>query len=269
VHNLEVQLGLNRPAVDQYWTWFSGLLHGNLGQSLSANIPVSTLIGPRISNSLALVITAGIIGTFIGISLGLLAAIRRDTFVDHALSVVSLAVTALPEFVVAMFLIIIFATNVLYWFPAVSPIPPSESPWQTPSMLVLPTATLVIVVVPYIFRMMRAATIEALESEYVEMARLKGLRRGTVLLRHALPNAVAPTVQAVGLSLLYLAGGVVVVEVLFAYPGIGQGLYQAVLDKDIPTIQFVVMLLATFYVFMNIVTDVIALLASPRRRAPR
>jgi peptide/nickel transport system permease protein len=136
-------------------------------------------------------------------------------------------------------------------------------------MLVLPTLTLVIVIVPYIFRMMRAVTIEALESDYVEMAGLKGLRRSAVLMRHALPNAVAPTIQAIGLSFLYLAGGIVVVEVVFNYPGVGLALYDAVLDKDIPTIQAIVMLLAAFYVFMNIATDVVALIASPRRRFPR
>jgi peptide/nickel transport system permease protein len=269
IHNLEIQMGLNRSAVSQYWSWLTGLLHGDLGTSLTSNVSVSTLIGPRVWNSAVLVFTAGIIGTFIGVALGLLAAVRRDKPVDHILSVVSLAVTSLPEFVIAIFLIILLATNVFHLFPAVSPIPPTQRPWQQPAMLVLPTLTLVIVIVPYIFRMMRAATIEALESDYVEMARLKGLKKSSVLLRHALPNAVAPTIQAIGLSLLYLAGGIVVVEVVFNYPGIGQGLYNAVLDKDIPTIQFIVMLLATFYVFMNILTDVIALLASPRRRVPR
>ena len=136
-------------------------------------------------------------------------------------------------------------------------------------MLVLPTLTLVIVVVPYIFRMVRAATIEALESDYVEMARLKGLRSSAVIVRHALPNAVPPTIQAIGLTMLYLAGGIVVVEVVFNYPGLGLALYEAVVQKDIPTVQAIVMLLAAFYVVVNIATDVIALLASPRRRVPR
>ena len=136
-------------------------------------------------------------------------------------------------------------------------------------MLVLPVLTLVLVVVPYIFRMMRAASIEALESDYVEMARLKGLPKTAVLLRHALPNALPATIQAIGLNFLYLAGGIVLVEFVFAYPGIGAGLVFAVTDKDIPVIQFIVLLLAAFYVFVNIVTDVASLLASPRRRVPR
>jgi peptide/nickel transport system permease protein len=269
LHSLEVQLGLNRPATAQYWTWLTNLLSGNPGRSLTGNVSVLSLVGPRILNSAALVVTAGIIGTIVGVGFGLVAAIRRDRPIDHVLSVGALAVTALPEFVIGIALILLLATNVWNLFPAVSPIPAGQKPWQDPSMLVLPTLTLAIVIVPYILRMMRAATIEALESEYVEWARLKGLRKSTVLLRHALPNAVAPTIQAIGLSLLYLAGGIVVVEVVFSYPGIGQGLYSAVIAKDIPTIQFIVMLLAAVYVVTNILTDLVALLASPRRRAPR
>lgn len=269
VHTLEHQMGLDRSAISQYWSWLSGLVKGDFGESLTAHESVSSLIGPRIVNSAALVITAGIIGTLLGVALGLLAALRRDKPIDHVLSVTALGVTALPEFVVGIVLIMVFATNVFAWLPAVSTIPPGSHPWEQGSMLVLPTATLVIIIVPYIFRMMRAATIEALESEYVDMARLKGASNRAIILRHALPNAVAPTIQAIGLSLLYLAGGIVVVEVVFNYPGLGQALYQAVLDKDVPTIQFIVMLLAAVYVVLNILTDVAALVASPRRRFPR
>ena len=133
----------------------------------------------------------------------------------------------------------------------------------------MPVATLVIVIVPYIMRMMRAAMIEALESDYVEMARLKGVPERQVVLRHALPNAIAPTIQVIGLNFLYLAGGVVVVEYIYNFPGIGQGLVFAVDNRDIPTIQLIVVVLAAFYVFMNILTDVIAVLATPRRRIAR
>jgi len=135
--------------------------------------------------------------------------------------------------------------------------------------MVLPVATLVIVIVPYLYRMMRAAMIEALESDYVEMARLKGLSQWRIVLVHALPNAVAPTIQVIGLNFLYLAGGIVIVENVFNYPGIGTGLVNAVSSRDIPVIQLIVIILAGFYVFVNILTDVIALLASPRRRLPR
>jgi len=150
--------------------------------------------------------------------------------------------------------------------PAVSLLPPGTYAWNQPKLLILPVVTLVIVIVPYIFRMMRAAMIEALESDYVEMARLKGVPERRIVLRHAVPNALAPTIQVIGLNFLYLAGGVVVVEFVFNFPGIGQGLVFAVGNRDIPVIQFIVVALAAFYVFMNILTDVIALLATPRRR---
>jgi peptide/nickel transport system permease protein len=269
LHALEVQLGLNRPAVDQYWTWLTGVLHGNFGKSLANGQPVGTLIGGRILNSLALVVLAGAIGTLIGVGLGVLAAARRDSVFDHVLSVTSLGVTALPEFVVAVVLIIFFAAVVVHWFPAVSVFVPGTAPWSNPKELVLPVATLVIVVVPYVFRMMRASMIDALESDYVQMARLKGVPKWRVLLFHALPNAIAPTIQVIGLTFLYLAGGVVVVEYMFNYPGLGQALVSAVSDRDIPQIQAIVLVLAAFYIAVNILTDVIALAVSPRRRLPR
>jgi peptide/nickel transport system permease protein len=269
LHALEVQLGLNRPAVDQYWTWLTGVLHGNFGKSLANGQPVSTLIGGRILNSLVLVVLAGAIGTLIGVGLGVLAAARRDSIFDHVLSVTSLAVTALPEFVVAVVLVIFFAAVVIHWFPAVSVFTPGTAPWSNPRELVLPVATLVIVVVPYVFRMMRASMIDALESDYVQMAQLKGVPKWRVLLFHALPNAIAPTIQVIGLTFLYLAGGVVVVEYLFNYPGLGQALVAAVSDRDIPQIQAIVLVLAAFYIAVNILTDVIALAVSPRRRLPR
>jgi len=269
LHALEVQMGLNRPAVSQYWSWLTGLFQGRLGTSIVSSTPVSTLVGGRIVNTAVLVLLAGFIGTVIGVALGMLAAARRDSVLDHVLSVTALAVTALPEFVVAMALVIFFAAVIWHLFPAVSVFPPGAAPWSDPTLLVLPVATLVIVIVPYTFRMMRAAMIDALESDYVEMATLKGLSRRRVLMFHALPNAIAPTIQVVGLNFLYLAGGVVVVEYVFNYPGLGQGLVNAVADRDIPVIQFVVLLLAAFYVLVNIATDMVSLAASPRRRLPR
>jgi peptide/nickel transport system permease protein len=269
LHALEVQLGLNRPAVEQYWTWLTGVLHGNFGKSLANGQPVGTLVGGRIVNSLVLVVLAGIIGTLIGVGLGVLAAAWRDSLFDRVLSVTSLAVTALPEFVVAVILIIFFAAVVVHWFPAVSVFVPGTAPWSNPKELVLPVATLVLVIVPYIFRMMRASMIDALESDYVQMAQLKGVPKWRVLLLHALPNAMAPTIQVIGLSFLYLAGGVVVVEYMFNYPGLGQALVSAVDDRDIPQIQAIVLVIAAFYIFVNIATDVIALAVSPRRRLPR
>jgi len=269
VRALEVTLHLNRGVFSQYWTWISGVFTGHLGQSLVNGLPVWGYVEPKIINSAVLVFVTGIIGAVVGVALGAIAALRRDGWFDHVSSVVVLAVTSLPEFVVAITLIILLSTVVWHVLPAVSLLAPGSYPWNQPELLVLPVTTLAIVIMPYTMRMMRAAMIEALESDYVEMARLKGVPEWRVVLVHALPNAIAPTVQVIGLSFLYLAGGVVVVEYVFNFPGIGQALVTAVNDRDIPVIQFIVLVLAAFYVVMNIVTDVIALLATPRRRIAR
>jgi peptide/nickel transport system permease protein len=265
IRALEVTLHLNRGLLDQYWIWISGLFTGNLGRSLANGLPVWGYVEPRIINSAVLVLVTGVIGALAGVALGAVTALRKDGWADHVISVVVLAITSLPEFV-AIALIIVLSTAVWHVLPAVSLLAPGTYAWSQPELLVLPVATLVIVITPYILRMMRAAMVEALESDYVEMARLKGAPEWRVVLVHALPNAIAPTIQVIGLNFLYLAGGVVIVEYVFNFPGIGQALVNAVNGRDIPVIQFIVLALAAFYVAMNIVTDVIALLATPRRR---
>lgn len=269
IQALEAQLHLHRSVFDQYGHWIGGVLHGDFGRSLANNDTVSSVVGARLENSAVLVICGGVIGSLFAGALGLIAAARRDSWFDHLASVIGLTITALPEFIVAIALVIVFATNVFHILPAVSVIEPGTSPLSNPKLLVLPVLTLALVVAPYIFRMTRGAVIEALESDYVEMAELKGLSRKRVLLVHALPNSLPPVIQVIGLSLLYLAGGIVVVEYVFNYPGIGAALVDAVSNRDIPVIQFIVLVLATFYVFVNITTDALALLASPRRRTTR
>jgi peptide/nickel transport system permease protein len=269
VRAVEISLHLNRGLFDQYWVWISGLFTGNPGQSLVNGLPVWGYVEPRLIDSAVLVFVAGAIGAFVGMALGAIAALRKDGWFDHVISVVLLAATSLPDFVVAIALIILLSTVVWHVLPAVSLLVPGTYAWSQPELLVLPAAALVIVIAPYLMRMMRAAMIEALESDYVEMARLKGVPEWRVVLLHALPNAIAPTVQVIGLNFLYLAGGIVLVEYVFNYPGIGQALVTAVDDRDIPVIQFIVLVLAAFYVVMNIITDVIALLATPRRRIAR
>jgi peptide/nickel transport system permease protein len=269
VRAVEDALHLNRGLLDQYWTWLSGLLAGNTGHSLANGLPVWGYVEPRLVNSATLVFTAGTIGTLIGTALGAVVALRKNGWLDRITSVVVLAITSLPEFVVAIGLIIVFSTVVWHLLPAVSLLAPGTYAWNQPQLLILPTATLVIVIVPYILRMMRAAMVEVLDSEYVEMARLKGVPEWRVVLVHAAPNAIAPTIQVIGLNFLYLAGGIVVVEYVFNFPGLGQSLVYAVNNRDIPVIQFIVLVLSAFYLVMNIVTDVIALMATPRRRIAR
>jgi peptide/nickel transport system permease protein len=269
VRALEITLHLNRGVLDQYWAWISGLLSGHPGRSLVNGLPVWSYAEPRIIDSAVLVVVSGAVGALVGVAVGATAALRKDGWFDHVTSVVVLAVTSLPEFVVAIGLIIVLSTVVWHVLPPVSLLAPGRYAWSQPELLVLPAATLVIVIVPYIARMMRAAMVEALESDYVELARLTGVPEWRVVLVHALPNSIAPVIQVIGLNFLYLAGGVVIVEYVFNFPGIGQALVTAVDDRDVPVIQFIVLVLAAFYVVVNIAADVIALLATPRRRIAR
>src|SRR5260370_23731731 len=185
LHATERRLHLNCGLADQYWIWLSGLFTGKLGSSLANGQPVWALVKPRLINSAVLVFVTGLIGAVVGVTLGAVAALRKDGWFDHITSVVALAVTSLPEFVVAIGLIILLSTVVWHVLPAVSLLAPGTYAWSQPELLVLPAATLVIVIVPYILRMMRAAMVEALESDYVEMARLKSVPEWPTRLIHA------------------------------------------------------------------------------------
>ncbi len=263
---LRRQLHLDRPLLDQYWTWVTGLLHGNLGTSLAAQEPVSTLLGPKIVASGVLVLIAAVVSIPLSIAIGSWAALKREKIFDTASSNLLLVLAALPEFVVAVVLVILFATTVSNVLPAVSTIPPGSHPWDNWAALVLPALTLVIAVAPYVARIMRASMVEVLESDYVEMARLKGLTERTVLIRHALPNALGPVFQVIALNLAYLAGGIVVVEYVFNYTGIGSAIQEAVINHDLPVVQALAMLIAAVYVVLNLLADVATILVTPKLR---
>ena len=264
---LRKQLHLDQPVLSQYFHWLGAFLRGDLGRSLTGSQePVTKVIGARIENSAILMLIAAVISVPLSIALGSVAARRRDRIFDHATSVVLLALAALPEFVTAILLVVLLGTSVFHVLPPVSLIPPGGHPWNYPKELVLPVLALVFAVTPYIARIMRASMIEVLESDYVEMARLKGLREQTVLWRHALPNGIAPAIQVIALNLAYLAGGIVVVETVFAYPGIGSAFVDAVTNRDLPTVQALGLLIAAAYVFLNVAADVATILVSPRLR---
>jgi peptide/nickel transport system permease protein len=193
-------------------------------------------------------------------------AVRRDRGADRIVLLGSLGLTALPEFVIGMGLIILLATTVFHVFPAVSLLAPGESPLADPSKLVLPVLTLVLAVVPYLYRLVRASTIEALESEYVVMARLKGMPEHSVVLRHVLPNALVPVIQASALVLTYLLGSAVVIESLFQFPGLGSDLTGAISHRDLPVMQAYVLVLAAAVVLFNLAADVLTVLVTPRLR---
>ncbi len=264
---LRDQLHLNRSIVAQYGSWLGGLLQGNAGISLASRQPVSTLLGGRLVNSAFLVLVAAVISIPLSVGLGAFAAFRRDRPFDVSSSLVLLALAALPEFVVAVLLIILLATSVTQLLPAITSLAPGARPWTDLTGLILPTATLVIAITPYVARIMRASMVEVLESDYVEMARLKGLPERTVLLRHALPNALGPTFQVIAISLAYLAGGIVVVEYVFNFPGIGSALQNAVVNHDIPVVQALAMLIAGVYVVVNLLADIATIVVTPRLRS--
>lgn len=263
---LQKQLNLGQPVVQQYLSWLGGLFTGDLGQSLAAQQPVSHVLSDRIVNSAVLVFTAALISIPVSVAIGAWAALRREKAFDNVSSNSMLLLAALPEFVVALVLVMLFATTVFHFLPAISPVPPGDRPWLHPSILILPTLTLVIAVAPYVARIMRASMIEVLESDYVEMARLKGLPERTVLVRHALPNAIGPVFQVIAINLAYLAGGIVVVEFVFNYPGIGSQLQDSVLNHDIPVVQALAMLIAAIYVILNLLADVATILVTPKLR---
>jgi peptide/nickel transport system permease protein len=264
---LHKTLHLDHSVLGQYFSWLGGLLHGDLGTSLAAQEPVTQLLGDRLVNSAVLVLCAAVVSIPLSIALGSWAALRREKTFDTVSSNLMLVLAALPEFVVAVLLVILFATTVFNGLlPAISTIPPGQRPWQVPDALVLPTATLVIAVAPYVARIMRASMVEVLESDYVEMARLKGMPERTVLIRHALPNAIGPVFQVIAINLAYLAGGVVVVESVFNYSGIGKALQSAVVNQDLPVVQALAMLIAGVYVVLNLLADVATILVTPRLR---
>jgi peptide/nickel transport system permease protein len=263
---LRDQLNLDEPVVSQYLQWLGGIVTFDLGQSAATQAPVSELLSGRVGNSLFLVVVSAAVAIPMSILVGVWTAMRRDRPVDHTVSTVALVLAALPEFVIGIALILLFSTSVFHWFPAVSLLGPDQKAWDDPKVVVLPAATLVLAVVPYISRIMRGSMVEVLESEYVTMAGLKGLSKQTVIWRHAVPNAIVPAIQVTALQLAYLAGGVVVVEYVFGYPGIGVALVEAVANRDMPVVQAVTMLAAGIYVGLNLLADVATILVTPKLR---
>ena len=266
---LRKQLGLDQPLLNQYATWLGNVLTGSLGQSLTSPQSVSSLLIDRGLASLALVGASVLIAIPLAVLLGSLGAMRRDRPSDHATQGIVLVLTALPEFVIGLGLLILLGTTVFTVLPPVALIPSGGAAFTHPRELALPVITLVLAVVPYLTRLQRAAMIDVLESDFVQMARLKGLPERTVVRRHALRNSLVPVVQGSALTLIYLTGGIVAIEYLFAYPGLGSALTTAVAGRDLPVVQAIVLLLASVYVIVNLVADLLTVLLVPRLRTRR
>jgi len=262
------ELGLERPAVSRYLEWLGNAVQGDLGASLANGKPISELIGARLGNTLFLAGMTAAIAVPFAVSLGILAALFRNSWFDRSISVSTLTSISFPEFFVAYVLILWFAIK-LQWFPALANIA-SDSPFETRVFnSILPSLTLTLVVTAHMMRMTRASIINLMASPYIEMARLKGASPSRTVLRHALPNAVAPIVNVVALNLGYLITGVVIVEVIFVYPGLGQLLVDSVTRRDLPVVQAACLIFAGTFIILNLIADVVAIVSNPRLLHPK
>ena len=263
---LRAQMHLNDPFALRYVKWLGGLFVGDFGVSTASGGSVAALLGDRIVASVVLMAGAAVISVPVGILVGTYSALRRGKAGDHAATGISLVLAALPDFVIGIALVTLFSTTVFTLLPSVTLAPPGRHVWDYPTQLILPVLTLVLVIVPYIIRMMRTTMIEVLDSGYVEMARLKGVPERRVIWRHALPHAIAPVAQVVAIQLAWLAGGIVVVEFLFRYPGVGQALVDAVTNRDVQVVQALAMLIAAVYVVVNLLADMVGIATNPKLR---
>ena len=264
---LRKQLGLDHPAIVQYTSWLGRVVRGNLGNSLvGGQVKVTTLLRSRIINSATLVFFAALISVPLSILIGALSAIWHDSKFDNAVNILNLGLAALPEFVIGIFVVLLFATAVFKWLPSVSNVDSLAPLSGQMKLFILPIITLVLAVIPYISRMLRASTVEVLESEYVMMARLKGVSESRILWHHALPNAIVPTIQVIAINIAWLAGGIVTVEYLFGFPGIGAALVDAVANRDMPVVQALCLMIGAVYVILNLIADILTILISPRLR---
>lgn len=262
---LRNELGLNRPALSRYLMWLGELLRGDLGRSLVSNRPVADILGMRIYNTMLLSLYAFLVYLPLTTVPALLQAIWRDRPIDHVFSIVTLILLSMPDFLLATILLFTFVV-VIPVLPAMSLVDESSSAWDYFRAMTLPAVTLAIVMAVYAVRMLRDNLIEVLDSDYIRMAELKGLSAGRVLVRHALPNALSPTLNVTALNLAYLVGGVVVVERVFSYPGFGNLLVDSLQLRDLPVIESTVMIAALVYVLANLLADVTGILLNPRLR---
>lgn len=265
---LRLELGLDRPAGVRFAHWLLGIIQLDFGKSLSAGVPVSALIADRIGKTLLLAGSAAVIAVPLALFLGLAAAMRAGGVFDRAVSVVALCLTALPEFFLATLLVLIFSIK-LQWLPAISYVTDYSSIGKLASSLAMPVATLAAVVVAQMARMTRAAVLHVLREPFIEMAKLKGLSRTRIVFVHALRNAWGPIVNVIALNLAYLVSGVVIVETVFAYPGLARLVVDAVASRDYPLIQACAIIFCTVYVILTLVADIVAILSNPRLQGRR
>lgn len=264
---LQSRLGLNLPAHLRYLHWLAGMLHGDFGASLGG-AAVAGLLRGRLFNTMFLALYAACLAVPLALTLGVVAALYRDSWLDRLINVTALGAISFPEFFVSYVLVLCFAIR-LPWFPSLSEVSAGTPLTERLYVCLLPAVALTLVTTAHMMRMMRAAIIDLLSTPYIEMARLKGIAPWRVIVRHALPNALAPIINVVAVNIAYLIVGVVLVEVVFVYPGLGQLLVDSVSKRDLPVVQAASMIFAATYILLNLLADVLAIASNPRLLHPR
>ena len=259
------QQGLNRPATERYADWVSGAVQGDFGYSLKKRKPINELIGERFANTALLGGLAALLAIPLAVFLGIVAGVRRDRPLDLSLSGAAMLAMTIPEFVTATALIYVFAI-VLQWFPAVTIMRSGMGFMDMLPNIVLPVLVLSAVLIAHIMRMMRASVIDVMASDYVQMARLKGVPEREIIRCHVVPNAMIPALNVIALTIAWLLAGVVVVEKVFNYPGLGTLMIQAIYDRDLPLVQAIALIFSVIYVGVNLLADLAALMIDPRLR---
>jgi peptide/nickel transport system permease protein len=259
--------GLNKPVVERYTNWLEDFVQGNWGTSYASPVPVADTIRPRLARTLVLATAGWLIAVAVAIPVGLYAGKRAGRKSDLLVSLITLSVGALPEFAVGLVLALVFA-GTLGWLPVdSSAVGLAAQPWNAATAYILPSVTLALLIVPYILRLTRANTREVVSEPYVRSAVLRGVSGRSLTMRHILPNAAPPVVNALALQFVGSIGGVVVTEAVFGFPGIGQLLVESVGTRDIPTVQAIALVIGTFFVVVNLLADLVVLLITPRLRA--
>lgn len=262
------ELGLDRPATTRYLEWFWGAIRGDLGVSMTNKRAILEEVAPRFRNTMFLASFAALIAVPLAVGLGIVSAINEGKLVDRAANVLSLMTISVPEFFIAYVLILVFAVQ-LDWFPSLATVHSGMGLVEKLYVAALPAVTLTLLVTAHMLRMTRASVLSVMSQPYIEMAFLKGMQRTRVIVKHALPNAAGPIITVVALNLAYLIVGVVVIEVVFVYPGIGQLMVDAVSKRDLPVVQACGLIFAGAFIVLNTLADILAILVNPRLRNPR
>jgi peptide/nickel transport system permease protein len=262
------EAGLDRPPLVRYWDWLSHAVRGDFGKALTNKRDINKTMAPKLSNTLFLALYAALIAVPLAVGLGILAAIKEGKWVDKVANVVSLAAISMPEFFLGQLFIFILAVQ-LHWFPSLATVFNSMHFGEKIYVVFMPAVCLTLLVTAHMLRMTRSSVLSIMSQPYIEMAFLKGLSRARVIFVHALPNAAAPIITVVALNLAYLIVGVVVIETVFVYPGVGQYMVDGVSKRDLPVVQACGLVFAAAFVILNTVADVLSILVNPRLRKPR